>query len=100
MNEDALFKTSETPTGWLGFVSKGEKSFFRYQICKTVDSSLQSLQCKNCTVQLICTAAPQAYQVHVMLHYRQAVLYIQSDNVCSAHIIVTQKRIGLQCVQK
>ena len=34
MNEDALFKTSETPTGWLGFVSKGEKPIFRYQISK------------------------------------------------------------------
>ena len=40
------------------------------------------------------------HQVRVMLQYRRAVLYIQSDDVYSAHVMVTQKIIGLQSVQK
>ena len=43
---------------------------------------------------------PQAHQVHVMLRYMQAALYIQSSDVYSTHILDTQKRIGLQCVKK
>ena len=43
---------------------------------------------------------PQAHQVHVMLWYMQAALYIQSSDVYSTHILDTQKRIGLKCVQK
>lgn len=43
---------------------------------------------------------PQVHQVHVMLRYMQAVLYIQSSDVYSTQILDTQKRIGLQCVLK
>ena len=43
---------------------------------------------------------PQAHQVHVMLRYMQAVLYIQSSDVYSTQILDTQKRIGLQCILK
>lgn len=66
-----------------------------------MDLSLRSLKCQAYAVQLTCTAVPPgASSAYNTAEYMQAVLYIQSSDVYSTQILDTQKRIGLQCVQK